>query len=124
MMAERCENKLLVKLMKDDFGALKVVVCPQELALESGPVFWEKDPDTPFDFAFKHLDIVKPPFEITEQTGDRICVNHDAHISFYTYTIVVAHDGALYNTQRPNCEEQEQCVVFNIRGDKPVIRPR
>jgi hypothetical protein len=124
MMAEGYKNKLLVKLMEDDFGAMKVVVCPQELALEPGPVCWERDPDSPFRFTFKELDIAKPPFDIIERTDDRICVSSDAHISFYTYTIVVAYDGALYDTLQPSCEEQAQRVMFSIRGDRPVIRPK
>lgn len=124
MTVSGCKNELFVKLIADEFGAMKVVVCPQDLALEPGPICWYKDPDSPFDFTFKHLDIVNPPFEITELNEDRICVDHDTHISFYTYTIVVTYDGGLYDTLQPTCEEQDQWVVFSTMGGKPVIRPK
>ena len=64
MSEKKYENELFVKLIEDEFGAKKVVVCPLELALVPGPVCWKRDPDSPFKFDFKDLQIASPPFEI------------------------------------------------------------
>lgn len=123
MTATASKNELFVKMIKDEFGAKKVVVCPQQLELEPGPVCWYKDPKSPIDFIFKGLDIASPPFEVIERKVDRICVNHDAHKTLYTYTLIVWCEDEIYDTLQPACEDS-YFIVGMLAGDKPVIRPK
>ena len=124
MSEKKYENELFVKLIEDEFGAKKVVVCPLELALVPGPVCWKRDPDSPFKFDFKDLQIASPPFEIIEKTSGMICVENNAHYTLYWYTIVVEVGSHIYDTLQPTCEDSYQIAVCSVSGDKPVIRPR
>ena len=124
MSEDKYKNELFVKLIEDEFGAKKVVVCPSELELEPGPVCWKRDPSSPLKFDFKDLQIASPPFEIIEKKSGLIRVENNAHNTLYWYTVVIEAGGHIYDTLQPTCEDLYQIVACSVSGDKPVIRPR
>ncbi len=123
------KNELFVSLIEDDFGARKVVVCPQELELEPEvDINWLKSPESTLPFDFKGLVIAEPPFTDVEVKTDQIRVKNNAHIGTFGYTLIVTYDGQIYDTFQPvceeNCEDRNPNVLYSRAGDKPVIRPR
>jgi hypothetical protein len=126
MIENADKNELLVKLIIDEFGAKKVVVCPHEMVLNPGPVCWRRDlsgKEEPIPFAFKTVVFDEPSVEVVA-TKNEICATHDAQMAVYTYVLIVESEGVTYDTFQPVCEEPSSNELIGVKGRKPVIRPK